>query len=182
VGIALVLVVIFSPQYLTDSKLVISIESIVLPKIEGPGVPIRLNIPQINVNAVIERVGLTAAGAMDVPKGPADTAWFDLGPRPGEKGSAVISGHYGWKNGIPAAFDDLHKLQKGDKIFVGDEKGATTTFMVREMRMYDQNADATDVFGSNDGQVHLNLITCEGVWDSVKKSYSNRLVVFTDKI
>jgi hypothetical protein len=30
------------------------------------------------------------------------------------------------------------------------------------------------------GKVHLNLITCGGVWDKVGKSYSNRIVVFAD--
>jgi hypothetical protein len=33
--------------------------------------------------------------------------------------------------------------------------------------------------GSND-KAHLNLITCDGVWDVTKKSYSKRLVVFAD--
>ena len=48
----------------------------------------------------VEDVGLTPGGAMDVPKGPSDVAWFDLGPRPGEVGSAVIAGHEGWKDNI----------------------------------------------------------------------------------
>jgi LPXTG-site transpeptidase (sortase) family protein len=169
-------------QDIIGGDLITSVQSIFLPKEASLGLPIRLKISRINVNAVVEQVGLTFDWAMDVPKVPSDVAWFDLGPRPGEVGSAVISGHYGWKNGIPAAFDSLYKLQKGDKIFIGDDKGATTTFMVREIRLYEQNADASGVFWSTDGKSHLNLITCEGVWNSVKKSYSNRLVVFADKI
>lgn len=36
---------------------------------------------------------------MDTPKSPFDVGWFRLGKRPGENGSAVVSGHYGkWKN------------------------------------------------------------------------------------
>ena len=146
------------------------------------GLPIRLKIPKVNVNAVIKHVGLTPQGAMDAPKGPADVAWFNLGPRPGDSGSAVISGHYGrWKTGEGSVFDNLNKLIKGDKIYVENEKGEITTFVVRESRSYGLNADASDVFGSSDGKAHLNLITCEGVWDKVGKTYSNRLVVFTDK-
>jgi LPXTG-site transpeptidase (sortase) family protein len=144
--------------------------------------PVRFKIPKINVDASVEYVGLTSGGAMDVPKGPNDVAWFDLGPRPGEIGSAVIDGHYGWKNNIPAVFDNLSKLQKGDKIYVLDDNGATTTFVVSEMGIYDQNGDASNVFGSNDGKAHLNLVTCEGVWNVVLKSRSKRLVVFTDKL
>lgn len=143
--------------------------------------PVRLEIPKIGVDAGIEDVGVTPQGTMDVPKGPADAAWFDLGPRPGESGSAVIAGHEGWKDNIPAVFDDLYKLQTGDKVYVVDEKGATTTYAVVAVKVYGQNADAADVFGSNDGKAHLNLITCEGSWNAAQKSYSGRLVVFTDR-
>ena len=143
--------------------------------------PVRLRILKINVDATVEYVGLTSDGAMDVPKGPTPVAWYMLGPKPGEIGSAVMAGHSGWRNNIPAVFDDLYKLEKGDKIYVEDDKGVTTTFIVREIRKYDPKADATDVFISNDGKAHLNLITCTGIWNKINKSRSERLVVFTDK-
>ena len=145
------------------------------------GLPVRLTIPKINVDATIEDVGVTSLGAMAVPSGPADVAWFKLGTRPGEVGSAVIAGHEGWKDNIPAVFDDLHALNVGDTIYVKDAAGITTTFVVRKLRTYGQNQDASDVFASSDGQAHLNLITCAGTWNASEKSYSNRLVVFADK-
>jgi len=143
--------------------------------------PVRLVIPAINIDAPIEYVGLTSQGAMAVPTGPTDVAWFDLGPRPGEDGSAVIAGHEGWKDGIWAVFDDLYKLRIGDKVYVEDGQNATTTFVVSGIETYDQNGNASSVFSSSDGKAHLNLITCEGIWNATEKSYSNRLVVFTDK-
>lgn len=145
------------------------------------GLPIQLKIPRIRVGATFESVGVTPQGAMGVPKGPAGVAWFSLGARPGEVGSAVVSGHYGWKNGIPAVFDNLYKLRPGDKLYVEDEKGVVTTFVVRELRRFGEHADASEVFTSRDGKAHLNLVTCEGVWNKSAKSYSKRLVVFTDK-
>jgi LPXTG-site transpeptidase (sortase) family protein len=78
-------------------------------------------------------------------------------------------------------FNNLSRLQQGDKIYFVDEKGATVTFVVREIRTYDPAADASGVFGSNDGKAHLNLITCDGVWNDSSKQYSKRLVVFADK-
>ena len=147
----------------------------------GSGLPVRLKIPKINVDAALQYVGLTANGEMDVPEDPSDAAWLDRGPRPGEKGTAVIDGHFGWKNDIPAVFDDLAKLQKGDKLYVEDQNGVSTIFVVREVRAYGATENASDVFTSSDGRAHLNLITCEGVWSKVSQSYSNRLVVFTDK-
>ncbi len=147
-----------------------------------PGMPIRLSIPRIKVDAAVEPVGLTPFGAMAVPEGPAGVAWFDLGPRPGEAGNAVIAGHEGWKNGIAAVFDNLHKLAKGDMIYVEDGAGTTTAFVVRETRIYGQNEDASAVFASSDGKAHLNLITCEGIWNKADKSYSGRLVIFADRL
>lgn len=145
------------------------------------GLPARLEIPNINVDASIEYVGITPEGEMGVPKGPVNAAWFNLGPRPGEIGSAVIAGHYGWKDNKDSVFDNLHKLVKGDKIYIEDDQGWTISFVVRESRSYDPKADSSNVFFSSDGKSHLNLVTCEGVWDGVSKSYSKRLVVFADK-
>lgn len=145
------------------------------------GIPVQLIIPAIDIDTTIAPVGFTADGAMGVPVGPTGTTWLDLGPRPGEIGSAVIAGHEGWKDGIFAIFDDLHELQPGDKIYIVDDRGATTTFVVRALELYDQNANVAPVFTSSDGLAHLNLITCEGTWNAAEKSYSNRLVVFSDE-
>lgn len=158
------------------------IQEIVSVETRQVELPVRLQIPKINVDAAVEYVGVTPQGAMAVPKGPDGVGWYGPGPRPGEVGSSVISGHYGWKNNIPAVFDHLNKLQVGDMVYVVDAKGATTTFVVKEIRSYGEKQDASDVFTSKDGGIHLNLITCEGVWNKATKSYSKRLVVFTDKV
>ncbi|MFA6995220.1 MAG: class F sortase [Patescibacteria group bacterium] len=149
---------------------------------ELSSLPIRLKISKINLDAAIESVGMTSEGAMSVPKNHANVAWFNLGPRPGEKGSAVIDGHFGWwKNNRPTVFNNLYKLRKGDKIYIRDAEGIMITFVVREFKIYDPQADAVDVFTSADGKSHLNLITCEGAWDKISQSYSKRLIVFADK-
>jgi LPXTG-site transpeptidase (sortase) family protein len=150
------------------------------PEQSRSGAPASLKIPTINVDATIEYVGLTHEGAMDVPKNPDEVAWFNLGPRPGDKGSAVIAGHRGWKGGKAVVFDNLEKLRAGDKLYIEDDKGETVSFVVRESRVYDAEAYAPEVFASQDG-AHLNLITCVGDWDKSKKSYTKRLVIFTDR-
>lgn len=149
--------------------------------VSQPGKPMRLSIPKIDVDATVEYVGLTPDGAMDVPKERANVAWFEIGPRPGENGSAVIAGHYGIKNGKGSVFDDLHNLRKGDKLYIKDDRGLIISFVVRESRRYDSKADVSNVFDSNDGKSHLNLVTCEGVWDEGTQQYPRRLVVFADR-
>ena len=147
------------------------------------GFSMHLKIPKINVNAAIESVGLTSDGAVGVPKNPAHAAWFNRGPRPGEVGSAVITGHYGpWKSGAQSVFDNLYKLRIGDTLSVVNAQGVSTTFVVRAMRTYGQNDTVPGVFGTSDRQAHLNLITCAGAWNKTAQGYPNRLVVFTDKV
>lgn len=144
---------------------------------ETQGLPVRLKIPKINVDAAIQYVGLTSHGEMEVPTNSVDVGWYDQGPRPGEKGSAVIDGHLNNGNG-PGVFTTLYKLKKGDKLYIEDSKGTTTSFVVRESHTYDPG-HADEVFSRTD-RAHLNLITCNGVWNPAKKSYNKRLVVFAD--
>ncbi|MCX6733810.1 MAG: ice-binding family protein [Candidatus Peregrinibacteria bacterium] len=146
--------------------------------------PMRIKIPSIGVNAPIQHVGIGKDGAMVPPTGPTNTAWFNLGPPPGVIGSSVIAGHFGhWLSGSGSVFDNLKKLKKGDKVLVTDDAGKTTTFIVRESKIYDPETYTpdTNIFLSHDGKAHLNLITCDGTWNTVTKSFPNRRVVFTDK-
>ncbi len=147
----------------------------------GIGVPVRIKIPIIRVNAAIRSVGLAKDGSMGVPAIPRDTAWYMLGPKPGETGSAVIAGHVNWLYGATGAFERLKNLKRGDQITVEDENGAAVSFVVREMRKLDAGADAAGVFISQDGKAHLNLVTCAGVWNKRARQYTQRLVVFADK-
>jgi LPXTG-site transpeptidase (sortase) family protein len=140
--------------------------------------PVRLVIPAINVSAHIQHVGITTWGQMETPNNSTDVGWFKLGSRPGENGSSVIAGHFDGKNGENGVFSNLNKLKKGDIVYVKDDKGTATTFMVRESRTYNSGY-ADEVFSTNNS-AYLNLITCDGVWDGDTKSYSKRLVVFTD--
>ncbi|MDO8468218.1 MAG: class F sortase [Candidatus Peribacter sp.] len=146
---------------------------------ENADPPVRLKIPRINVDAVIEPVGLTSTGVMDVPSNPDNVGWYDLGSKPGEKGSAVLAGHLDWYGGKTAVFQHLDKLRKGDVLSVETNKGKTLPFIVREIRTFQPNEYAPDLFQKNDGR-YLNLVTCSGTWDAARKNYSERLVVFAD--
>lgn len=143
--------------------------------------PVRLRIPKLEVDALVESVGLTSGGAMGVPEGPLEVAWLNLGPRPGEIGAAVIAGHRGWKNGQSAVFDNLDKLREGDNLYIETLGGQSLTFVVREIRVYDYDAYAPEVFSSLEG-IHLNLVTCVGAWNIIRRASEERLVVFTDLV
>jgi len=188
ISVILLLPIVFTTLGTTNHKLITQAEpapnqiyiTTEKPKI-NIGLPIQLKIPAIGVDTVIRYSGLTTDGAMAIDSNPDEVAWYQLGPRPGEIGSAVIAGHYGWTSGVAAVFNGLKTLGIGDKILVTNNDGSAISFIVHDIKRYDPNADASDIFKSYDGKSHLNLITCDGIWDNAKQTYSDRLVIFADK-
>jgi LPXTG-site transpeptidase (sortase) family protein len=167
------LIVTTEQPHLSDSASVVNVS--VLP-------PVQLKIPSIGVDALIKPSGLTPEGDMAIDDSIDSVAWYKLGIQPGQKGSAVIAGHYGWKDGQPSVFNNLYTLKSGDMLMTINQSKGETKFSVIEVRRYDPHADATRVFRSNDGRAHLNLISCIGTWESSERTYSQRLVVFADEI
>ncbi len=152
----------------------------------GDGSPVRLMIPKLNIDAGFQYTGLKSDGTMEIPTNIVDVGWYTGSPHPGEEGNAIITGHVAQirnstvtKQGV---FYNLNELLPGDKLYVLNDKGQTITFVVRESRLYDPTADATDVFISQDNGAHLVLITCEGTWNQSQLSYTQRLVIFTDAV
>ncbi len=117
---------------------------------------------------------------MDIPKKAADVGWFSLGFKPGEVGNAVIDGHLDTQTGAPAVFYDLKSLVVGDQIQVTDQAGKQYNFKVTQIQNYPfDQVPLQSVFG-NSSRPHLNLITCQGTWDTQNKNYSQRTVVYTE--
>jgi len=150
------------------------------------GLPVRLVIPKLNIAASFQYEGLTASGTMETPSNVYDVGWYTGSALPGAQGVSIVIGHVAQIRKsvvtIPGVFSDLGALVPGDTFYVVNDRGATSTFVVRESRSYDPTADATDVFTDSDGGAHLNFITCEGTWDQSQLEYTQRLVVFADAV
>jgi sortase A len=159
----------------------VPVKDIVMPTIPV-AIPEKITINKISVSSYVQPVGLTPQGNMDIDDDPKQAAWYRNGPKPGEQGSAVIAGHYGWKDGVPSVFNDLHTLVPGDEIAITYDNGSMMKFAVDRLVTYSPTQDATDVFRSDDSQAHLNLVTCQGTWNTTGRTYSERLVVFTHLI
>ncbi|HSX28191.1 MAG TPA: class F sortase [Candidatus Saccharimonadales bacterium] len=151
-----------------------------LPETVNYGLPVRLKIPKLAVDAAITYVGLTKTGDMAAPTNISDVAWYKNGSLPGNTGSAVLAGHLDGARGVPGVFASLNKLQKGDTLQVIDSKGTVISFTVRETRTYGEDVQPKEVFNAVD-TARLNLITCAGAWDTTHQHYQKRLVIFADK-
>lgn len=180
VGVIASLSLCFVFSYLHD----VSVSDVGVPQDlrESIGIPYRIRIPSIGIDSQIESVGVTKDAELEAPLDPLIVGWFALGPRPGQMGSAVIDGHYGWVNKRAAAFDRLSAIRVGSQIFVESKNGNSEVFVVRELRVFGKQENTKPVFFSDDGKSHLNLITCEGKWNKVSQSYAERLVVMSERV
>jgi hypothetical protein len=150
-----------------------------LPSSTAP--PIRLQIPAIHVSTKIVDEGLGADGALQVPPltdaGVREVGWYDLGPAPGQVGSAIIVGHV---DSYQAAgvFYDLGSLVPGNAVEVTLANGETVHFTVTSVHEYSKaHFPASEVYGPEPYQA-LRLITCGGAFDEATGHYLSNIVVY----
>lgn len=141
-----------------------------------PSDPTRVVIPSIGVNASVVSLGLTSAGALQVPTGPTPLGWFTGSPAPGSDGPAVLAGHVTY-NGARGVFFKLSQLKTGDTVQVARGDGRTAVFTVTSVASYSKDTFPTGlVYGHTDGP-ELRLITCAGDYDPTRHYYPDNLVV-----
>ncbi len=139
--------------------------------------PVRLTIPAIGVRTRLIRLGLTRAGALQVPSSYQIAGWYDRSPRPGATGSAIIAGHIDSVAG-PGVFYRLASLRRGDRAYVRRADGSLVVFRVTAVRLYRKDRFPTAaVYGPAAGP-QLRLITCGGTFDAALRSYESNVVVY----
>lgn len=140
-------------------------------------VPVRIEIPRLGVRAPVIRLGLNSDKSLEVPKDFGDAGWWSGGPRPGERGPAVIAGHVDSYTG-PAVFYRLTELHPDDAIVVVGRDGTRTRFAVVGSERYPKAHFPTDrVYGRTEGPT-LRLITCGGEFDDSTGHYLDNSVVY----
>ncbi|HEX6922682.1 MAG TPA: class F sortase [Bacillales bacterium] len=143
-------------------------------------IPVKIKIPAINVKTEVIKKGLVKEGKykghMATPDNAVQTAWFKLGPKPGEKGAAIIAGHVDTTKG-PGVFFNLEDLQEGDLVYITGKDGKKLTFKVFKKKAYPRkDVPLRKVFGYTPAKV-VELITCTGDFIESEGTHNKRLVV-----
>ena len=145
------------------------------PSVGAVGVPTRVQIPAIEVDKAMVGVGLLDNGAMQTPDfGLA--AWYELGPRPGAPGPAVLLAHVDSKAG-PDVFHRLRELQPGDRVTVYHQYGSAT-FAVDALEQVDKEQLPYDRIWPETAEPVLRLITCGGSFDHSTGNYHDNVIVY----
>jgi len=134
-----------------------------------------VHLPAIGTDAPVVPVGVQS-GTDDIEIPDIDhVGWYELGPSPGQQGSAVLVGHVDG-DGRPGVFFDLGKLVPGDVVTVDFADGGRADFRVVGRQQVAKAALPADLF-SREGDPRLTLITCGGAFDSSTGHYVDNVVV-----
>jgi len=144
---------------------------------DQPALPVRLQIPAIDVSTSLVKLGRLPDGSLEVPKDWDTAGWYDKGPRPGQPGPAVILGHVDSKTG-PAVFYQLRALRPGDTVRVGLADGRILVFRVQRVQRYPKDKFPTEAVYFPTLNRELRLITCGGEFDYAAGSYRDNIVVY----
>ena len=140
--------------------------------------PVRLLIPAISVDALIEPVGVEPdTSQVAIPGNVSDVGWYRFGPRPGDDGSAVIVGHVDARSQGPGALFRLSDLDPGDRLVVAMSDGTRRMFSIVARRQYPKYALPPQVFRRS-GAPQLAMITCGGPFDQATGHYRDNIVVY----
>ena len=126
-----------------------------------------------------EGLGLDSSGGHAEPpvEAPQLASWYNLGPRPGEVGPAVILGHVNG-SGKPGVFANLHTVEVGDQIVVSREDGSDVAFSVYRIQTIEKTEFPTDeVYGNTEGP-EIRLVTCGGDLDRVRHRYLSNIIAY----
>jgi len=144
---------------------------------DQPALPVRLQIPAIDVSTPLVKLGRLPDGSLEVPKDWDTAGWYDKGPRPGQPGPAVILGHVDSQTG-PAVFYQLRALRPGDTVRVGLADGRVLVFRVQRVQRYPKDEFPTEAVYFPTLNRELRLITCGGEFDYAARSYRDNIVVY----
>lgn len=147
-------------------------------------VPVRISIPRLRVWAHVIPRGLRPDGSVAVPslRTPFLTSWFDQGPAPGQRGTAVVYGHVDARSVGPAVFYGLGLLRPGNLIYLTLRDRQIAIFRVYDVAAYKKAAfPVATVYGYTRSPT-LRLVTCGGRFDPRTDHYLGNVVVFASYV
>jgi LPXTG-site transpeptidase (sortase) family protein len=130
------------------------------PQLVAPSKPVRIVIPDIDMDRPLLQVGIDAETVPIVPKH--DAGWYEGSARPGEGGNIVLWGHalrFRDTPEIPAPFGQLQKLNPGAQLVLYTSEGTAHVYRI-EQQIW-ATPDQVDYIRPK-GSERVTLISCIG--------------------
>ncbi|MFF3732839.1 class F sortase [Streptomyces sp. NPDC002476] len=126
--------------------------------------PVRVRMAAAGVDTgPLLRLGLRSDGSVQVPSvAQADRmGWYTGAVTPGERGPAVLIGHFDTVEG-PAVLRDISRMRPGDTILVDRADGRQAEFTVRELQQVPKDRFPTERVYGDTSTATLRVVTCGG--------------------
>ncbi|MFD9811911.1 class F sortase [Streptomyces sp. NPDC059080] len=126
--------------------------------------PVRVRMAAAGVDTgPLLRLGLRSDGSVQVPSvTQADRmGWYAGAVTPGERGPAVLIGHFDTVEG-PAVLRDISRTRPGDTILVDRADGTRAEFTVRELQQIPKSHFPTERVYGDTSTAALRVVTCGG--------------------
>ena len=146
------------------------------PPPPATGVPVRLVLPAIGVDADVGTFDLADDLTMPVPQTASLVAWYTFSARAGAPGNAVLAGHRDWQR-QRGVFYSLGAVQEGDEVWLQDTTGTWYLYTVSWSASVPDDDSFIEELVGRTTQPSLTLITCSGVFDRTAGRYVERHVV-----
>lgn len=143
-------------------------------------VPTGLEIPSIDLQREPIGVQIQEDGTLEVPDSGEDVGWYSPDEDPEGGHPTVFVAHVDTPAG-PAIFERLLELVPGQEVEVTDAAGNVRVYRVN--RVADHPVDdfpTLEVYGPVAGD-EIRLITCTGVFDTVRQQYQENRVVYASR-
>ena len=145
--------------------------------------PRALTINKINVSARILPLSVNNDGSLQAPRNIYDAGWYTGSVKPGEVGAAFIDGHASGptREGL---FAYLDKLEEGDTLQVEKGDGTKLTYKVvhKEIAPLESLDMKKMLLPYGNTLKGLNIMTCTGKWVDSKKTYDQRVMIWTAQV
>ena len=137
--------------------------------------PTSISIPAIGVDAPVVPVGLVpGTDSLQIPD-IHHVGWYQLGPSPGQTGSAVLVAHLDG-DGRPGVFWHLGQLSPGDLITITFSETQRQTFRVIGRQQVPKTELPAQIF-SRAGPPRIALVTCGGAFNTRTRHYHDNVIV-----
>jgi len=145
--------------------------------------PRALYIEALNIAARIMPMGVTANNSIQAPKNIYDAGWYTASAKPGHVGALFIDGHASGATRM-GLFAYLDTLKRGDTLVIEKGSGEKLTYVVRATETIPEGSvDMNKVLAPyTPGTSGVNLMTCTGEWVADRKTYTDRVIVYTEQV
>lgn len=144
--------------------------------------PRAIFIDKLNVKARTLPMSVNPDGSMQAPINIDDAGWYTGSVKPGQKGAAIIVAHASGptRRGL---FAYLDTLKAGDQLAVERGDGSRLNYQVLSKKVLPlDKVDMEEMFRVQEGDEGLNLMTCAGKWLAERKTFEQRVMVFTKRL